>query len=416
MTVGQSQSPLAELERACPAGARPGTEEDILEGAVPDLVAYATSTCEVAAAVKVAQRHGLALVARGAGTKQDWGAAPEKVGLVLDLSKLAGVVEHVSGDLVVTVKAGTTLGELSRTLSDAGQRLPLDEVVPGSTAGGVVATGASGPLRYGHGSVRDLLLGLTVVRADGTVARAGSKVVKNVAGYDLPKLFTGSYGTLGIMTELTFKLRPLPASSLFVSATYTNPAEAAGGLERLVRSQAAPAAIELDRPGPGAPMELCVLTEGRPGPTEARAGQLARLLPGASVSDSAPAWWGSLPGPVTFKLTSAISGVLPLAERVGKACAGLGLSARLSGSAGAGVVFLGLPAETAREKLRALLQELRSAVSQAEGYATVLRAPAPSKAGLDVWGPVPGLELMRRVKHSFDPGRLLAPGRFVGGI
>lgn len=414
--MAHGQSALGDLERACPAGARPGSDEDNVDGTVPHFVAYATRTAEVAAAVKVAARHGLSVVARGAGTKQDWGAPPRRVGLLLDLSKMAGVIEHTSGDLVATVKAGTTLAELARALSSSGQRLPLDEVVAGSTVGGAVATGASGPLRYGHGTARDLLLGVTVVRADGTVAKAGSKVVKNVAGYDLPKLFAGSYGTLGVMTELTFKLRPLPASSLFVSAVYPSPAEAAYSLARLVRSQAAPAAIEAYRPGPTGPVELCTLVEGRPAPAEERAGQLASTMPGASLSHLAPAWWGLLPGPVTLKLTAVLSGVGALMERAGKACAGLGLRATLSGSAGAGAFYLGLPAGTPSHQLAALLQELRSAASQAEGYVTVLRAPGRCKAGLDLWGPVPGLELMRRVKARFDPAGLLAPGRFVGGI
>jgi glycolate oxidase FAD binding subunit len=414
--VPQRGTTLAALGHACPAGARAGCERDTVDGRVPDFVAYATNTQEVAAALKVAAHDGLVVVARGAGTKQDWGAPPERVCLVLDISKMSGILEHVSGDLVVTAKAGTTLRELSQALAGAGQRLPLDEVVPGSTLGGVVATATSGPLRYGHGSVRDLLLGVTMVRSDGVVARSGGKVVKNVAGYDLPKLLTGSYGTLGIVTELTFKLRPVPQSCLFVSAVYEDPADVAPTLATLLSCPAAPAAIEVNRASPRSPVELCSLVEGRPAPVEARARQLARLVPCATVGNLAPDWWGRLPGPLTVKMTSVLSNVPALIGQTGKACDDLGLPATLSGSAGAGVLYLGLPAATPKEDLKALLAELRRAASGAEGHATVLRAPAPLKLGLDVWGPVPGLELMKRVKQQFDPYRLLAPGRFVGGI
>lgn len=407
---------LQDLERACPSGARPGTEVDTIDGVAPSFLAYPKDTREVARVLKTASSYNLPVVVRGAGTKQDWGTPPERVGLVVDLSQMTGVVEHVSDDLVVRARAGTPLASLAATLAGVRQRLPVDEVVAGSTIGGVVATGISGPLRYGHGAVRDLLLGLTVVRADGTVARAGSKVVKNVAGYDLPKLFAGSYGTLGVMTELTFKLRPLPDQRLFVSASYSSPAEMAPYLAELLRSQAVPAAIEIDRAEPDAAVQVCALVEGRPRPAEVRADLLSRVMRDATVSLEAPPWWGSLPGPVTFKLTGALSAVPSLIGQARNCCAAAGLPARLWGSAGTGVLYLGLPSGTDPEQLASILDQLRTAASEAQGHATVLRAPAKSKATLDIWGPVPGLDLMRRVKQRFDPGRLLSPGRFVGGI
>ena len=406
---------LADLEAACPAGARPAGEADRVDGVAAQLVAYPRSATEVAAALAVAASHGLAVVARGAGTKLDWGYPPERVGLVLDLSHMSGVVEHTSDDLVVRVKAGTPLADLAERLSGAGQRLAIDEVVPGSTAGGAVATGACGPLRHAYGAVRDRLLGVTVVRPDGVIARAGSKVVKNVAGYDLAKLFTGSYGTLGVMTELIFKLAPLPAAALFVSGTCAGPRELRPALQALLGSPAAPEAVEISRSLPDGPVELCALVEGRPGPTEDRAATLAALS-ADEVSTAAPSWWGCLPGPVTVKLTTVLSAVPDLVSLASDACAALGLTGTLSGSAGVGVLYLGLPARTERGALAALLAQLRPAVMATEGYTTLLRAPAATKAGLDVWGPVPGLELMRRVKDRFDPARTLAPGRFVGGI
>lgn len=367
--------------------------------------------------MRVAAGFGLAVVARGAGTKQDWGAPPERLGLLVDLSRMAGILEHSSGDLVARAWAGTRLVDFAGALANGAQRLAVDELVPGSSLGGIVATGISGPLRFGYGAVRDVLLGATVVRADGVVARAGSKVVKNVAGYDLSKLFTGSYGTLGILTELTFKLRPLPERRLFITAAFGAPAEVASALAALVRSPAAPAAIELFRSAPDAPVMISVLVEGRVRPAELRAGQVASTLSlAAGVSPVAPTWWAELPGPVTLKLTSALSAVPALVEHAGRACASLGLRAQLAGSAGAGVLYLGLPESVPTSQVMALLSELRIFSLRAQGHVTMLRGPAALKAGVDIWGPVRGLDLMRRIKERFDPGRLLSPGRFVGGI
>ena len=162
----------------------------------------------------VADDKNLRVVARGAGSKLSWGNPPTNVDLVMDMSGLDAVLEHAAGDLIVRVQPGLRLAKLQDALSSAGQRLAIDEVVPGSTIGGIIATGLSGPSRLLHGAVRDLLIGVSVVRADGVTARSGGRVVKNVAGYDLCKLYTGSYGTLGIITEAIFRLHPTPEATL----------------------------------------------------------------------------------------------------------------------------------------------------------------------------------------------------------
>ncbi|KWX11014.1 hypothetical protein TR74_00225, partial [Carbonactinospora thermoautotrophica] len=169
--------------------------------------------------------------------------------LVLDTTRLARVVEHAAGDLVVVVEAGTRLDTLQETLAAHGQRLALDPP-SGGTVGGTVAANAAGPLRLLYGTARDLLIGVTVVRADGVVARAGGKVVKNVAGYDLGKLFTGSYGTLGVITQAVFRLHPLPAARAYVTRTVADAAEASRLVQAVLRSQLVPAALELDLPRP----------------------------------------------------------------------------------------------------------------------------------------------------------------------
>ena len=198
------------------------------------------------------------------------------------------VVEHEAGDLVARVQAGATIGQLAVAFGSAGQQLALD-VPAEATVGGVVATGTAGPRRFRYGAPRDLLIGITVVRADGVVAQAGGKVVKNVAGYDLGKLFAGSQGTLGVITEAAFRLHPLPAAVAWVTAEF-GPAERAGAVTAVAAaagSPLVPSAVELDWPGGSQrPLRVGVLLEGTgPGVAE-RSRQMSELLaaPGGTVA------------------------------------------------------------------------------------------------------------------------------------
>jgi glycolate oxidase FAD binding subunit len=424
---------LADLADRCPGCApRPAWPADAVAGVPAEVVASPSSTAEVAEVVRIAAGHRAVMVARGAGTKLDWGAPPRSLQLVVDLSRLDRLLEHASGDLVARVEAGTPLAALDEALAGAGQRLPVDEVVPGSSIGGAVATNLCGPLRYREGAVRDLVTGLTVVRPDGVIARAGSKVVKNVAGYDLCKLYTGSYGTLGIVTEVTVRLRPRAAARRILAVVVSDEAELAPPLAGVLSSQADPSAIELDRPQPDGPITLAVLLEGRPGPLATRARALAGPLgaSGASGEDGAagepggepPPWWGRLPGELTLKAAVPLGSVVALLGRVRALGLELGLGAAVRGSAGTGVLFIGLepvPGGWHAERLgpvAALLAGLRRFCSPLGGSVTVLRSPQLLGEGIDLWGEVPGLSLMRRVKEQFDPQQLMAPGRFVGGI
>ncbi|MBF9135143.1 FAD-binding oxidoreductase, partial [Plantactinospora sp. S1510] len=200
---------------------RPAGPGDVVGGVPARLVATPGSTEQAAAVLRAAAELRLSVVARGAGSRLDWGAPPRTLDLILDTGRLTGVVEHAAGDLIVVVRAGTRLDELRDVLAPAGQQLALDDPPPGATVGGAtvggaVSVNASGPRRMLYGTVRDLLIGVTLVRADGVVAHAGGKVVKNVAGYDLGKLVTGAYGTLGLITECAFRLHPLPAARAYV--------------------------------------------------------------------------------------------------------------------------------------------------------------------------------------------------------
>ena len=386
------------LDRARPAG-----DGDVVGGVPARLVADPASTEEAAALLREAAERDLAVVVRGAGTKLDWGSPPDRLDLIVDTRRLAGVVEHAAGDLITVVGAGTPMAELKL----AEQQLALDSTFPGATVGGTVAVNVSGPRRMQYGTARDLLIGITVVRPDGMVTRAGGKVVKNVAGYDLGKLYTGSYGTLGLITECVFRLHPLPAAASVVRARAVDAATAGRLVAAVLSAQVVPSALEIDA-APGSPVEVAVLVEGSRAGVQDRAATVARLL--GDAAEGYPDWWGQMPwdsGGMGVKVTAALSrvpDVVAVAQEVGVA---------IRGSAGTGVLYAGLPAS---EDAPRILERLRAAAVGAGGHAVVLTAPPGIRTRVDMWGPVPGLALMRRVKEQFDPGRRFAPGRFVGGI
>ena len=363
--------------------ARPAGDGDVVGGVPARLVAAPASTAEAAALITAAQ--DLTVVIRGAGTKIDWGTPPRALDLVIDTRRMAGVVEHAAGDLITVLRAGTPLREIS--LGD--QVLALDGP-DRATVGGTVAANTSGPRRLHYGTARDLLIGITVVRPDGRIAKSGGKVVKNVAGYDLGKLFTGSYGTLGLITECAFRLHPRPRAAAFVRAKASTAAP-------VREAQVAPAAVEID----SASGELAVLLEGTPSGVRERAFLLARVL-GGEVTDEAPPWWGVDPWPpdgIGLKLSVPLSAVPELAAG----------GDPVRGSAGTGVLYAAAAGITEVERLRAHCVRLG-------GHAVVLTAPPGVRDILDMWGPVAGLPLMRRIKDQFDPRHRFAPGRFVGGI
>jgi glycolate oxidase FAD binding subunit len=441
-----------QLARAC-AEVRPAVKADAVGGVVPSYVASPASTQEAGAVLRAAAELGLAVVARGGGTRLDWGAAPSRCDLIVDTRLLDTVLEHAAGDLVARVQAGVRLDRLAEVLGQADQRLALDPPVVtdlaggedsaggeaagggasgAGTVGGIVATGVAGPLRLRFGTPRDLLIGITFVRADGTVARAGGKVVKNVAGYDIGKLLAGSYGTLGLITEATFRLHPKPPAVAYVSLTCPDAATAAATLLAAAGSALAPAAAELDWPSRDAPVSVAVLLEGDSDGVAERAERMCALLDGdgqasaARSSDAAPPWWGggaAAAGDGTVLRIGFWAGQLAgILAAVREAAVQAGLDPVVSGSGAAGVLHAGLPddapAAAVAQFVAALREALGIAAADAGGRASalVLHAPPAVRDAVDMWGPVSALALMRAVKDQFDPEQRLAPGRFAGGI
>jgi glycolate dehydrogenase FAD-binding subunit len=445
---------LKDLTAACPA-AREAAEGDTVGGVKPRYAASPASAEEASAVMTAAAGHGLAVVARGGGSKLDWGGRPRRCDLVVDTVLLDKVLEHAAGDLVATVQAGVRMDRLAEVLAKAGQQLALDPapamrggVTAGhwaaappdhATVGGALATASAGPRRLRYGTPRDLVIGVTVVRPDGVVARSGGKVVKNVAGYDLGKLFAGSYGTLGLIVAATFRLHPLPAAVAYVTWECDDAAAAREAVARAAGSELAPSAVEVERIARRHPYQVAVLLEGDLSGVTERAAQLRQVLgKGAASSSSAPKWWGwpaAAGGPAGTLVRFAFwPGALPrILAVIDTAASAAGLNPPVGGSAAAGVIYTAFEAELDTAAVASFVRAVRDALAHGEGdarpaelaaadgppvlaSAVVVHAPAAVRELVDPWGPVPSLELMRAVKEQFDPGYLMAPGRFAGGL
>ncbi|MFD1939094.1 FAD-binding oxidoreductase [Nonomuraea mangrovi] len=377
--------------------------DDEVAGVRPRWVALPESVEEIAAVLKASAERDLAVVPAGGGSKLHWGPPPERCDVLLDTCCLNQVVEHASGDLVVKVQAGVTMDALAGTLAAQGQELALDVPVEGATVGGTLATATAGPRSFRYGTARDLIIGITVVLADGTVARSGGKVVKNVAGYDLGKLFTGSYGTLGVIADATFRLHPRAADRRWVTSSVPQATALGSVVTTLAASQDEPTAIEVDRTAGEGRVELAVLVEGTA--ARSRAESVAALVGGqAAIEGRPPSWWGVLPDDeVLLEVRFPPSRADQVLQET------LGLGAAVRGSPASGVVWLG-----GDEHLMEAVVPLRKRLGEYGGRVTVV--VGEPYQGLDRWGEISALPLMRRVKERFDPGRRMSPGRFVGGI
>ncbi len=359
-----------------------------------------------------------ALVFRGGGTKQGWGARAERVDAVVETAGLDTLVEHSAGDMVAIVGAGMRLSALRDALAPSGQWLAVDPPAQeaGATLGGVVATNDHGPRRLRYGAPRDLVIGVTVVLADGSVARAGGRVVKNVAGFDLMRLLCGSFGTLGLMTELIVRLHPLPESSLTL-AVEGDEAALCGLVLALLASPVEPTALDV------AGGVLAVRIEGRQAGVTGRA-EAARALAKAQDlkagdqlegEDEAKAWrlltaaHDGAPGE-TVARAATLPDRLP---RVAAALREVAPEATLASHAGLGLHTARFPPGEHAEAVRAW----RCRVAALGGTVALRRHTRDLGSPADVWGPEPSaISVMRRVKARLDPDRRCAPGRFVGGI
>jgi glycolate oxidase FAD binding subunit len=377
---------------------------------------------------------GDALYPQGGRTSLDYGGIPGRPGVAIDLRGLDRVIDYPAADMTITVQAGVTLAALQATLAENHQRLPLDAPHPDrATLGGIYATNASGPRRFGAGRPRDLIIGVSFVTAKGAAVKGGGRVVKNVAGYDFPKLLTGSLGTLGIITQMTLKVRPAPEASAIAWAAFDGAPAAEEALERLNTSATRPIALEyLNRPAAqalggatGLPVGGAVIVVGLEDNATSVAWQLDRLtseLGGSNLAvlggAEALPLWASLAdyqaagtGSISFVANLKSSSVAPFAQGLDPALWAV------QAHAGNGIVrghWLG-PAEL--EPIEAEIERLRVAARRDGGSVILSRCPTAWKERLRVWGEPRGdWALAERVKHAFDPEGVLNPGRFVGTI
>ncbi|MCE2402266.1 FAD-binding oxidoreductase [Candidatus Poribacteria bacterium] len=402
---------------------------------VPEVVVLPASVQEMQNVLQFASAHDYTVMPAGAGTKLGVGNLPPKTDIVLATTHLNSVVEYEPADLTVTVEAGIRLADLQTDLAKHRQFFPLNPPYGNRcTIGGIVATNASGPLRLQYGTARNLVLGMHVVHANGTVVKSGGKVVKNVAGYDLNKLYIGAFGTLGIITEVTLKLAPLPARQAIVAAQFQNVQDAVNTGLCIVSSQTLPTFVNLCT-------NLCIdqfsdrkptLIVGFGGDSDTVTWQLnsaqslveqngalgVQIIEGESQESISHfiqefSTVDKATDTATVKVNLKRTDIAEFAEIA------LEVTDKMMALLGNGVLYLKITSDsdTDLQELANTLTELRQNAVDAGGNLIIEAAPPELKRQIDVWGSIGStLNLMKQVKAKFDGGSVLNPGRFVSGI
>jgi glycolate oxidase FAD binding subunit len=425
--------------------------EDNVAGVQPTMVFEPANEVELATVLRYADSAGLSVIPRGSGSKLGWGNPPSRADLVLSTARLNRVIEHAWADLTVSVEAGCTIGTLQDTLAQHGQRIAVDPLWPEhATVGGLLSTNDSGTLRIRYGGLRDLIIGATIALPDGTLASSGGKVVKNVAGYDLPKLVTGALGTLGVITRAVFRLHPLPHRVRSFTFVARDAADANRLMLAIQDSKLAHTGLQV-RFNSGAQPEVDVRFDGTDEGLAAQTGTLRELAAPATETHSNDDVWyarqhlfgaASLPlsqptapsGSGRTRSTASTPGDTPedsppaaiakfsvLLGSIANTCQQLRdlaqplnvhWSAVVQGT-GLGWIRLG-PANA--NAIQRVLQTLRSQLEPAGG-SLMVQYRSPEIPEIEAWGnPGDTLPLMLSVKQQFDPRKTLNPGRFVGGI
>ena len=423
-----------------------------VDGVAPKAVVSPTSLEEAQGVVRLAAQSRLAIVPRGGGTAISAGMPPSRLDMVLGTRRMDTLVLHEPADLVAGAQAGMTLDTLNNGLAKHGQMLPLDAPNPSrATLGGVLSANTSGPRRGFYGTARDRLIGLRVLDPSGTLIKGGGRVVKNVAGYDLPKLFIGAHGSLGLIVEATFKLSPMPVARSTVIGAFAKIGQALEAAQAVVKSGLRPAALDLlngtayrigamrvqmpsisDR-------DYFVAAEivGVPDAVDRQKMQVHRAVTQAggksTIADESTqhdGFWRAIidmgrsaqrPATMITRFSSRWEGIEKLflgheaLAESNEVEAGIEVYLGVgTGRAAWWADQAGLPDDA---KLAAIVVTLRRAGEIAGGPLVVESAPLGVKKAVDVWGATRGdFEIMRRLKDRFDPNEVMSPGRFVGGL
>ena len=413
-----------------------------VDGMLPRFAIIPETVEQVSQAVALANQQGLTLITRGGGSRLNLGGIPERFDVLLETTKLTRLLEHEAPDLTCHVEAGITLAEFQAKLATKGQWLALDPPdAQQATIGGILASNASGPKRLRYGTARDMVIGLRVVQASGEIARSGGSVVKNVAGYDLNKLYIGSLGTLGIIVEANFKLQPFPIKERTLILTFSNAEDAIGTVIALMGSLLTPSAIELIDSNAASDMTdffgltlptngytLAVNFEGSTTSIDRQVNEtrlLARkndaLLSDDLVGKAQDEFWNIVcehtQGTVTCKSTVLVSNMANYLKAIKQVCQKHQLEAAVVAHAGNGILYIELRPVDATFRLVEAIKELRLHAQEARGSMVVERCPSDLKRRISVWGePDQNFFLMRRIKQQFDSKGTFVKGRFVGGL
>src|SRR5262245_50150934 len=419
-----------------------------VDGIQPDRIVAPRTTEEAGALLKEASAQNWAVVPFGGGSKQHIGNPLKKFDIALSLEHFNQIPEFEPQDLVVKAQSGCRLADLQRRLAEDGLCLPVDPPWQDTaTLGGIVSSHDSGPLRFSNGTIRDYLIGISLIQPDGVWTKFGSRAVKNVTGYDMCKLYTGAFGTLGVLLDFYFKLKPLPPSEKTIVVKFKGLTETGQALAKLLSSPLLPAAVELLNPTALRFVNHSLnLTQGEPGyalvlrfgdvenSVQWQVEQLEKLWDGLTaqgviVGDAREqalvwqmlredhAWLDQRALNAKLKLNCLPNQVAPMAERLEKLSKGLNAELRLKAHAGSGVIRAYLAFEesaTAPTQFVQQVQNLRAELKSSRGTVIVEFAPASLKAGIDVWGyDFKDKALMQQIRQQYDPGGILNPGRFV---
>ncbi len=435
-----SESMLLDLANSDLRGSVDDRRRFAIDGREPRKVIFPESIEQVSEVLRAADEKHLAVVPAGHGAFLHIGGVPRRYDVALSLQRLDRLVDYQPTDMTVTVEAGVTLARLQEVLDEHGQWLPIDPPLPEqATIGGIIAANLSGPSRLSQGTIRDFLLGLKAVQADGTVIKGGGRVVKNVAGYDLPKLYCGSFGTLGVIVEATFKVRPRPETQAVLSLAFPSAEKAMELALSLLGSELQPSFLELanfdlqeKQSNQSGAYHLLV---GFAGIAEEVTYQRARIRDLVGDGEPKVDEWEEEGDrdlmcrlrdfPVSHEtMLRCKASVLPAG--VAAFCKDLeeegtlrGLPMQLLVRAGNGIVYSRVPPSEplSPEKLLSFVDWLRILAKRLGGYVVVEAIDPALKDRLDVWGHVgTALPLMKRLKDTLDPRGILNPGRFVGGI
>jgi len=412
-----------------------------VDGIIPGAIVTPTTTAEATQVVNIISQHNLTILPWGRGSEINIGGQPNQIDILLKTSSLQRLLEHEAPDLTCRVEAGITLAQLQAKLATKGQQLALDPPnAEQTTIGGLIATNASGPKRLRYGTARDLVIGLRVIQASGEIASSGGRVVKNVAGYDLNKLYIGSLGTLGVIVEANFKLHPLPEQEHTLLLTFSTIEDAVQTVIAITRSHLTPSALELvyrqstetsaafDAQLPKHGYTLAINYEGSSATikrqveeTNRLAGQKSALIRNDLQNTEQEQFWNDvrnhMRGTLTCKVSILVSHMVSYIHMLEQICSRHGLEAGFVAHVGNGILYIELSPFHEIPQVVAAIEALRINAQQARGSLVVERCPPHLKQHINIWGePQANFQLMRRLKEQFDPKGVFVSGRFLGGL